>query len=62
MFGFGLGELVLVLLIVTFVFGRRRIPELARQVKESIGGFRKGIQGEEETRPIRDVNERTPKD
>jgi len=62
MFGFGIGELVLVLLIVTFVFGRRRIPELAKQVKQSIGGFRKGLNGEEETRPLRDLNERPPQD
>jgi len=43
---FGFGELVLILVIVVFLFGGRRIPEVARGLGEGIRGFRTALRGE----------------
>jgi sec-independent protein translocase protein TatA len=48
MFGLGIGEILLILLIVILVFGTSRIPELGRGLGEGIKNFKKGIKGEEE--------------
>lgn len=61
MFGLGLGELLVLLAIVTFIFGRRRLPELGKQITQSIRGFKQGMKGEEEARKLRDVEELKPK-
>ena len=44
---FGFQELLLILLIVMFLFGARKIPELARGLGEGIRGFRASLKGEE---------------
>ena len=41
MFNFGMGELVVVLLIVLILFGASRVPEIARALGKSISEFRK---------------------
>jgi len=53
MFGLGLQELLLILLIVVLIFGTSRIPELGRGLGEGIRNFKKGIKGgeEEEKKP-----------
>jgi len=43
----GAWEIVLILLIVVFLFGARRIPEIARGLGEGIRNFRGSIKGEE---------------
>ena len=48
MFGLGISEILLILLIVILVFGSSRIPELGRGLGEGIKNFKKGIKGEEE--------------
>lgn len=42
MFKFGMGELVVVLLIVLLLFGASRLPEIARALGKSIKEFKKG--------------------
>ena len=44
---FGFQELIIVLLIVVFLFGARRIPEIARGLGEGIRGFRTSLKGGE---------------
>jgi len=44
---FGAQELVIILLIVVFLFGARRIPEIARGLGEGIRGFRSSLKGDE---------------
>jgi sec-independent protein translocase protein TatA len=39
----GLPEILLILLIVVFLFGARRIPEIARGLGEGIRGFRSSL-------------------
>ena len=49
MFGsLGIGELLVILLIVVFIFGTSRIPELGRGLGEGIRNFKKAIKGDEE--------------
>ncbi len=42
MFKFGMGELVVILLIVLLLFGASRLPEIARALGKSIKEFKKG--------------------
>lgn len=44
---FGIQELLVILLIVVFLFGARRIPEIARGLGEGIRGFRSSLKGED---------------
>lgn len=41
----GIWEIVLILVIVIFLFGARRIPEIARGLGEGIRGFRTALRG-----------------
>ncbi len=43
---FGFQELLIVLLIVVFLFGARKIPEIARGLGEGIRGFRSSLKGD----------------
>lgn len=38
----GLGEVLVVLLIILLLFGAKRVPDLARSLGRSLGEFRKG--------------------
>ena len=40
MFGIGHQELIVIFLIVFFIFGAKRIPELGRGLGQAIHGFR----------------------
>lgn len=42
MFRFGMGELILILLIILLLFGASRLPQIARALGRSISEFRKG--------------------
>ncbi|MCQ9207010.1 MAG: twin-arginine translocase TatA/TatE family subunit [Omnitrophica bacterium] len=41
MFKFGMGELVIILLIVLLLFGASRLPEIAKALGKSIKEFKK---------------------
>jgi len=41
MFKFGMGELVVILLIILVLFGAKRLPEIARSLAKSIKEFKK---------------------
>jgi sec-independent protein translocase protein TatA len=43
----GLGELLVVLVIVIVIFGAKRIPEIFRGFGEGIRSFKDGLKGDE---------------
>jgi sec-independent protein translocase protein TatA len=48
MIGFGMQEMLIVLLIVLVLFGGSRLPSLAKGLGESVRNFKKGIAEESE--------------
>ena len=42
MFGLGMTELLIILLVVVVIFGARRLPEIGGGLGKSIRNFRKG--------------------
>jgi len=42
MFKFGMGELIVILLIILVLFGASRLPQIARALGKSIKEFKKG--------------------
>jgi len=48
MFGLGVPEMLLILVIIVLIFGTSRIPELGRGLGEGIRNFKKSIRNNEE--------------
>ncbi|MDX1584162.1 MAG: twin-arginine translocase TatA/TatE family subunit [Thermoanaerobaculia bacterium] len=46
--GFGIGELVLIFLIVVLIFGATRLPQLGKGLGEGIANFKTGLKSKEE--------------
>jgi len=47
MFGLGIWELLVILLIVLVLFGAKRLPELGKGLGSFVTGLRSGLQNEE---------------
>jgi len=47
MFGLGIRELIILVAILVLLFGAKKIPELARNLKEAVVQLKKGLSGEE---------------
>ena len=47
----GMGELVVILLIVVILFGSSKLPQLGAGLGEGIRSFKKAFSGEDEQKP-----------
>ncbi len=43
MFGLGIGELAIILVLVIVIFGANKLPELGKGMGQAIGNFRKSM-------------------
>ena len=61
MFGFGIGELILILLIVLVVFGANKLPSIGEGLGKGILNFRKAIKSPDsiDVTPERKADEQT---
>jgi sec-independent protein translocase protein TatA len=48
MFGLGIPELVIILVIIVVIFGASRLPEIGSGIGKGIKNFKKSIKGEDE--------------
>ena len=62
MFGIGMQELLIILLIVIIVFGAKRLPELSSSLGKAIRNFRRSMSEPDEIDITPDKNAKTPSD
>ncbi|MBU2540779.1 MAG: twin-arginine translocase TatA/TatE family subunit [Candidatus Omnitrophica bacterium] len=60
MFRFGMGELIVILLIILLLFGAKKLPEIARALGKSIKEFKKA--GKEIKEDVQEVTKGEDKD
>jgi len=48
----GMGELVIILLIVVVLFGASKLPQLGAGLGQGIRSFKKAFSGEDEEKPV----------
>jgi sec-independent protein translocase protein TatA len=51
MFGLGMPEVVVILIIALVVFGPTRLPSLGKSIGEALKGFKKGLEDEPSRQP-----------
>jgi sec-independent protein translocase protein TatA len=60
MFGLGIGELLIILVIVLIIFGAGKLPDIGEGLGKGIRNFRRSVKTEEiDVTPEGDHNDRT---
>ncbi|OGQ95490.1 MAG: preprotein translocase subunit TatA [Deltaproteobacteria bacterium RIFOXYD12_FULL_57_12] len=54
MFGLGMPELVIILVIIVIIFGAGKLPEIGAGIGKGIKNFKKATRDEDETKKIDD--------
>jgi TatA/E family protein of Tat protein translocase len=55
MFGFGLQELLVILVIALVIFGPSKLPQIGSGLGKAIRDFKKGISGDESEEPAKEA-------
>lgn len=50
MFGLGIAELIVILLIILLIFGGKKLPELSKSVGQALREIRNGLTGDSENK------------
>ena len=58
MFGLGVPELLLILVIVVLIFGTSRLPELGRGIGEGIRNFKRSMRDEPDDDDAKDASKK----
>lgn len=56
----GMGELMIIFLIIIVLFGATRLPQIGRGLGEGIRNFKKGIKHDDDPDQIEEKNEARP--
>lgn len=62
MFGLGLPELMVILVIALVIFGPSKLPQIGSGLGKAIRDFKKGVTGSEEDETEKDGKKEPPKD
>ena len=62
MFGLGIQELLIILVIALVIFGPSKLPQIGSGLGKAIRDFKKGISGDESEESGKDVKKEEPKD
>ncbi|HEU4344393.1 MAG TPA: twin-arginine translocase TatA/TatE family subunit [Candidatus Binatia bacterium] len=62
MFGFGLQELLVILVIALVIFGPSKLPQIGSGLGKAIRDFKKGISGDEAEDSAKEEKKENPKD
>lgn len=61
--GLGMGELVVIVLIVLLLFGGKKIPELMKGIGKGVKSFKDGVKGiEDDINAVDDSDKKTKED
>jgi len=52
MFGLGMQELIIILVIVVIIFGAGKLPEIGSGIGKGIKNFKKSVRDEEEVKKV----------
>ncbi len=62
MFGLGMPELLIILVIVVVIFGASRLPQLGEGLGKAIKGFKKGISSDSQEEISKDAGKKESKE
>jgi sec-independent protein translocase protein TatA len=62
MFGLGMQELVIILVIALLIFGPTKLPQIGSGLGKAIRDFRKGVSGDDPEDATKEVAKETSKD